>query len=74
MFVRVEHRRRGHARRMLSALEAWARDRGATRVVLETGVAQPEAIALYESAGYLPTDGFGHYRDSPLSRSFGKDL
>jgi len=74
MFVRVEHRRRGHARRMLAALEEWARDRGATRVVLETGVAQPEAIALYESAGYLPTDGFGHYRDSPLSRSFTKDL
>ena len=74
MFVRVEHRRRGHARRMLAALEDWARDRGATRVVLETGLAQPEAIALYESAGYLPTDGFGHYRDSPLSRSFAKDL
>ncbi|HET9944804.1 MAG TPA: wax ester/triacylglycerol synthase family O-acyltransferase [Actinomycetes bacterium] len=74
MFVRVEHRRRGHARRMLAALEDWARDRGATRVVLETGMAQPEAIALYESAGYLPIDGFGHYRDSPLSRSFAKDL
>jgi WS/DGAT/MGAT family acyltransferase len=74
MFVRVEHRRRGHARRMLTALEDWARDRGATSVVLETGVAQPEAIALYESAGYLPTDGFGHYRDSPLSRSFAKVL
>ena len=74
MFVRVEHRRRGHARRMLAALEDWARDHGSTRVVLETGMAQPEAIALYESAGYLPTDGFGHYRDSPLSRSFAKDL
>jgi diacylglycerol O-acyltransferase len=74
MFVRVEHRRRGHARRMLTALEDWARHRGANRVVLETGTAQPEAIALYESAGYLPTGGFGHYRDSPLSRSFAKDL
>ena len=74
MFVRVEHRRRGHARRMLAALEDWARDRGSNRVVLETGTAQPEAIALYESAGYLPIDGFGHYQDSPLSRSFAKDL
>ena len=35
---------------------------------------QPEAIALYRSSGYRPVDGFGHYRDSPLSRSFGKDL
>jgi GNAT superfamily N-acetyltransferase len=74
MFVRVEHRRRGHARRMLLAMEGWARDRGYRRVVLETGLAQPEAIALYESAGYLPTTGFGHYKDSHLSRSFAKDL
>jgi hypothetical protein len=42
--------------------------------VLETGLAQPEAIALYESAGYLPIEGFGHYRDEPSSRSFAKEL
>ena len=48
--------------------------RGDRRVVLETGLAQPEAIALYRSAGYRPIDGFGHYKDSPLSRSFARDL
>jgi WS/DGAT/MGAT family acyltransferase len=74
MFVRVEHRRRGHARRMLSALEDWARASGYRRVVLETGAAQPEAIALYQTAGYLPIAGFGHYKDSELSRSFARDL
>ena len=74
MFVRTEHRRRGHARRMLSALEAWARHSGYRRVVLETGSAQPEAIALYTSSGYQPAEGFGHYRDSDLSRSFSRDL
>ena len=74
MFVRIEHRRRGHARRMLAELEQWAAVRGHRRVVLETGLAQPEAIALYEAAGYLPIEGFGHYRDEPSSRSFAKDL
>lgn len=74
MFVRSEHRRRGHARRMLVALEDWARENGYGRVVLETGAAQPEAVALYESAGYEPVEGFGHYRDSELSRSFARDL
>ena len=43
-------------------------------MILETGLAQPEAIALYARAGYLPVPGFGHYRDAPLSRSFAKDL
>ena len=36
--------------------------------MLETGIAQPEAIALYESSGYVHVPGFGYYRDSPLSR------
>jgi diacylglycerol O-acyltransferase / wax synthase len=74
MFVRAEHRRRGHARRLLRALEDLAREQGYQRVVLETGLAQPEAIALYASAAYLPVEGFGHYRDAPLSRSFAKEL
>jgi GNAT superfamily N-acetyltransferase len=74
MFVRAAHRRRGHARTLLRALEERAWRSGYRRVVLETGLAQPEAIALYTSAGYEPIEGFGHYRDEPLSRSFAKDL
>jgi GNAT superfamily N-acetyltransferase len=74
MFVRPEHRRRGHARRLLAALEDAARANGDTRVVLETGLAQPEAIALYTSAGYQPIEGFGFYKDAPLSRSFAKSV
>jgi GNAT superfamily N-acetyltransferase len=74
MFVRPEHRRKGHARRLLAAVEENARAQGFRRVVLETGIVQPEAIALYTSAGYRPVEGFGHYKDSPLSRSFARDL
>ena len=74
MFVRIEHRRRGHARRMLAELERWAAGHDYTRVVLETGLAQPEAIALYEAVGYQAVEGFGHYRDHPSSRSYAKDL
>jgi GNAT superfamily N-acetyltransferase len=74
MFVPRAERGQGYARAMLAALEEHARDLGYERVVLETGAAQPEAIALYESSGYHRIPGFGHYRDSPLSRSFAKDL
>lgn len=74
MFV-VEHaRRRGLARRMLSELEDSAAAAGATRVVLNTGDQQPEAIALYESAGYLGIDGFGHYACAPGAVFYGKQL
>ena len=74
MFVRPEHRRRGHARRLLAAVEQEARRQGYSRMILETGSVQPEAIALYTSAGYLPVEGFGHYRCSPLSQSYARDL
>ena len=43
-------------------------------MVLETGDAQPEAVALYARAGYVPTEKFGHYRCSPQSISLAKPL
>jgi GNAT superfamily N-acetyltransferase len=74
MYVVREHRRHGYARAVLHALEDQARALGYRRILLETGMEQPEALALYPANGYEPVEGFGHYRDSPLSRSFGKDL
>jgi hypothetical protein len=43
-------------------------------MVLETGTAQPEAMALYESSGYTPIAGFGHYAWSPQNRCYAKRL
>ncbi|MER5206643.1 GNAT family N-acetyltransferase [Streptomyces sp. NPDC002825] len=74
MYVIPEARGLGLARRILAALESDARAAGRTRMVLETGTAQPEAIALYLSSGYEPCTKFGYYRDYPNSRCFAKPL
>jgi GNAT superfamily N-acetyltransferase len=74
MYVVPSMRRQGLSRRVLRHLEQLARDIGATRVLLETGHAQPEAMSLYESSGYSRVDGFGHYACEPLSVSYGKNL
>lgn len=74
MYVVPRARGRGLARRMLAHLEDTARDAGARVMVLETGLRQPEAIALYISAGYVPIPGFGYYKDAPLSRCFARVL
>lgn len=74
MYVAPTARRRGFARAVLAHLEATARGAGADVMVLETGTAQPEAIALYVEAGYQPIRSFGHYSWSPLQRCFGKPL
>lgn len=74
MYVAPAARGAGHARTMLAHLESTAALSGAEVMILETGLAQPEAIALYESSGYTPVPGFGYYKDAPLSRCFGKLL
>ncbi len=42
----------------------------ARQLWLETGTEQPEAIALYTSAGYRPTDPFGAFTHDSRSRCF----
>ncbi|MFH8346190.1 GNAT family N-acetyltransferase [Streptomyces sp. NPDC018045] len=74
MFVVEEARGRGLARRILAALEADARAAGRTRMVLETGVKQPEALALYASSGYRMVSKFGLYRTYEDSRCMAKSL
>jgi GNAT superfamily N-acetyltransferase len=74
MYVSASARGLGLARALLAHLEQSARAAGAEVMVLETGLAQPEAIALYESSGYRPIPGFGFYKDAAMSRCFARLL
>lgn len=74
MYVVDSVRGQGLSRSILAHLEVTARDAGLQRMVLETGLRQPEAISLYTSSGYEQIDNFGVYRDHPESRCFGKSL
>jgi len=74
MFVRPAYARRGLARAVLAELESSAAEAGITRLVLETGTAQPEAIALYLSSGYVEIPKFGFYADYDDSVHLGKSL
>jgi GNAT superfamily N-acetyltransferase/uncharacterized damage-inducible protein DinB len=74
MYVRPAARGRGYSKQMLAALESSARASGVTRLILETGDRQPEAIALYRSAGYVTVPLFGEYHSNSFSRCFAKTL
>jgi GNAT superfamily N-acetyltransferase len=67
MFTVPAARGRGHARAVLEALVAFARERGLARLILETGVRQLAALALYEGAGWEPIARFAPYEDEPDS-------
>ena len=56
IWTHSRHRRRGHAKALLAELEAQIACRGYRTVYLTTGDRQPEAEALYLSAGYVRLD------------------
>jgi GNAT superfamily N-acetyltransferase len=74
MYVLPAARGRGFARTLLTGLEDVARAAKHPALRLSTGELQPEAIALYESSGYLRTTPWGKYVDQPLTRCYAKVL
>jgi len=67
MYVRPDRRGRGIGRRVLSELEAIARDARLPLLRLETGIHNAEALALYRDAGFVECAPFGDYKADPLS-------
>ncbi|MGC5021090.1 GNAT family N-acetyltransferase [Micromonospora sp. DT47] len=74
MYTAPVARGRGVARAVLAAVEESARHHGRKQIILECGDRQPEAIAMYTSAGYEPISNFGFYADAPGCLSFGRTL
>ena len=75
MYVTREVRGQGVGRALLDRLEAEARTLGLTRLVLETGTRQVEALALYHRAGFTPIPAYGEYAaSSTTSVCMAKDL
>jgi putative acetyltransferase len=67
MYTRAAARGHGVGKAMVSHLIGISRDLGRIRIVLETGPAQPEAIRVYEHAGFTPIPLFGQYVGSHTS-------
>ena len=74
VFVDKGSRGTGVSVRLMLALEAVARDHGATELILQTGDRQPEAVALYEKLGYQRIPVFPPYQTLTHSKCFAKTL
>jgi len=75
MYVVPAARGTGLGKLLVTALETEARALGVRRLVLETGVRQAAALALYQATGFHPIPLFGEYCLSPeTSVCLGKDL
>ncbi len=74
MYVAAAQRSQGVGGALLAALESEARKLNLRKLVLETGVRQFAAIALYQRTGFARIDPFGEYTTSPLSLCMAKIL
>jgi putative acetyltransferase len=67
MFVLPRARGLKVGREILRSIEDQAQREGLACLRLETGIHQPEALALYRSAGFIERGPFGDYGPDPLS-------
>lgn len=74
MFVQPDFREKGIASKVLKVLEEWAKELNYTYAVLETGLRQPEAIALYKKNNYEIIENYPPYEEMENSVCFKKYL
>ncbi len=74
MYLDTDYRREGIAQKMLSEIESWAKEKGFSDTVLETGHKMVEAIHLYKKMGYSQIPNYGQYADNPESICMSKLL
>lgn len=63
MFVHDAFRGNGIASVILSELELWAKENNYSQCILETGIRQAAAIALYRRSGYEVIANYGQYEN-----------
>ncbi len=61
MFVKEKARGKKIASQILTELEHWAEELGLKHFVLETGIRQSAAVALYSKMGYQIIPNYGQY-------------
>ncbi|MVO08466.1 GNAT family N-acetyltransferase [Flavobacterium sp. TP390] len=74
MYVPEAFRKRGFATKVLQELESWSKELQYYYLVLETGLQQPEAIALYKKNGFVIIPNYGQYIGIENSVCFKKEI
>jgi GNAT superfamily N-acetyltransferase len=74
MFTLPENRGKGLAGMILSELQLWAKEMNFKKCILETGIRQIEAIALYKKSDFIIIPNYGQYEGIETSICFEKKL
>jgi len=63
IYVNENNRGKGFSYLLLGELEKWANELGYSKVRLEMGKGQPEAMGLYNKCNYKVIDNYGPYKN-----------
>ncbi len=74
MYVKPNFRGQNIGKEILDKLENWAEELNYSECILETGKKQPEAIRLYEKAGYNIIPNYGQYENVENSVCMSKSI
>jgi GNAT superfamily N-acetyltransferase len=74
MFTSTESRGKGLASRILKELQNWAQEMDYTKLILETGIRQKEAISLYTKTNFILIPNYGQYEGMETSICFEKRM
>jgi len=74
MFTKESFRGKGVASKILKELEGWAKELNYNFCILETGIRQTEAVALYKKNNYTLIPNYGQYTNVSNSLCFKKTL
>jgi GNAT superfamily N-acetyltransferase len=74
MFTIKEERGKGIGKKIVEQLEKWAIELKKKRIILETGIKQESAIALYKKIGFEVIENYGEYKGNKNSICMAKDI
>ena len=74
MYTNPNFRKRGLATTIVNELEAWAKELGYEKAVLESSLEQNEALSVYEKTGYQRIPNYGQYIGIDKSVCYEKSL
>ena len=74
MYVSPKTRGKGIATKILKELESWTKELNYTSCILETGIRQTEAVALYKKCNYNIIPNYGQYIGVKNSLCFKKEV
>jgi len=74
VFVKKSYRRKGISKELMRLLEERAKEKGCSKLLLESGEPLTAAMGLYRSIGYVVIPNYGEYKCMKNSICMGKDL